>query len=62
MQDLVLRDGEAFPSLEPSIIVRMKTHGKHNSADSGFSRATLAVSRVRVYFTRLSVSRGNRDN
>lgn len=37
MQDLVLRDGEAFPSLQPSIIVRMKTHGKHNSADSGFS-------------------------
>lgn len=37
MQDLVLRDGEAFPSLKSSIIVRMKTHGKHNSADSGFS-------------------------
>lgn len=37
MQDLVLRDGEAFPSLQPSIIVGMKTHGKHNSADSGFS-------------------------
>lgn len=37
MQDLVFRAGEAFPSLQRSIIVRMKTHGKHNCADSGFS-------------------------
>lgn len=37
MQDLVFREGEAFPSLLPSIIVRLKTHGNHNSADSGFS-------------------------